>query len=159
MLVGFGIDVAVDDEEVLPAVVVEIEEAIAEADERHGGLHEAGFVTDVGKVASPVVLEEHVVVVTEVGVYDGEISVVLVVGNGYAHVGHFAARAIERVAVFDALVFEGAVALVDEFIVLRGVVGDEEIGLAVVVDVNEESAEAEVSGGVVDPEFFAYVGE
>ena len=87
------------------------------------------------------------------------LPVVLVVADGDAHGGGFAAGRVERVAGGVAVVLEGAVALVDVEIVGRGVVADQQVGLAVVVDVDEDGAEAVVAGLVGHAGLFADVGK
>ena len=137
LVVDDAVDVAVGDDDVLPAVVVVVEEGVAPAEEGDGWLSDAHLVADVGEVGVAVVAVERVVVVGEGGVVEVEKAVVLVVADGDAHGGGLAAVLVEGVTGGVAGVFEGAVAFVDVEIVGGGVVADEEVGLAVVVDVDE----------------------
>ena len=67
VLVHLRVDVAVGREQVEPAVVVVIEEPIAPAHKRNGGLRDAGLVAQIGKAHFAIVMEQHLVVVAEVG--------------------------------------------------------------------------------------------
>ncbi len=87
VLVHLGIHVAVDFEEVEPAVVVVIEKAIAPADKGDGGLGNTGFIADVGEARVAIVVEEDFVVVAEVGNKEAEQALVFVVARGDAHGG------------------------------------------------------------------------
>ena len=78
----------------------------------------------------------------------------LVVADGDAHGRGFAAILVQRVAGGVAVVFEGAVAFVDVEVVGRGVVGDQQVDFAVVVQVDEDGGEAVVAVGVADAELF-----
>ena len=142
--VDLGVDVAVGGEEVEPAVVVVVEEGGAPAEEGNGGFGDAELVADVGEVAVAVVVVEDLVVVGEGGVVEVDAAVVEVVAGGDAHAGGFAAAFVEGVTAGVACVFEGAVALVEVEVVGGTVVRDEEVWLAVAVDVDEEGGEAEV---------------
>ena len=61
-----------------------------------------------------------------------------VVADGDAHGGRFAAALVERVAGGKAGVLEGAVTFVEVEIIGSGVVGDQQVGLAIAVDVDED---------------------
>ena len=76
--VGLGVDVAVDEEEVEPAVVVVVEEGGVppRSEERDGGFGGFGLVADVGKVALAVVAVDGLVVVGEGGVVDVDEAVI-----------------------------------------------------------------------------------
>ena len=133
VLVHLRVDVAVDHEQVEPAVVVVVEEAVAPADKGDGGLRDAGLVADVGETVVAVVVVEHLVVVAEVGDEKADLAVVLIVAGSDAHGGDLAAVFIQREAGDVALVVEGAVALVDVEEVGLGVVADQQVGFAVAV--------------------------
>ena len=113
VLVDLGVDVAVGDEEVFPAVVVIVEEAVGKADEGDGWAGDAGAVTDIGEGAGAIVFEDDFVVVGEGGGDDVEVAVVLVVADGEAHIGDLAAALVDGETGDVGVVFEGAVALVD----------------------------------------------
>ena len=120
---------------------------------------DAHLVADVGKVGVAFVAIERLVIVGEGGVEDVELAVVLVVADGDAHGGGLAAGLIERIARGVAHIFKGAVAFVEIKIIGRGVVADEQIGLAVVVDVDEDRAQAVVAGLVGHAGLLADVGK
>ena len=86
-------------------------------------------------------------------------AVVHVVAHRQAHGGDLAAILVQREAGDVALIFEGAVALVDVEIVGLGVVGHQQVGLAVVVHVDKDGGEAVVSAGIGDAGFHADVGK
>ena len=126
-------DVAVDDEQVAPAVVVEIEKARAESTVQEIRLADAGRDRVVGERAVAIVAIEAIEFVIEMA--DEEIGQAVVgdVGGVGAHAGFGAAFFAEACAGGVTGVFEGAVAFIDvEKIALR-VVGDEDVGPAVVV--------------------------
>ena len=107
VFVGLGINVAVGDEEILPAVVVVVEESVAEAYEGDSWCADTCLVADIGEGSRAVVAEEHVVVVGERSADDAEVAIVLVVAGGEAHVGNLAAVAVESEAAGVALVLGG----------------------------------------------------
>ena len=156
--VHFGIDVAVGDEDVEPAVVVHVEEADAPA-EVAGVDAEAGEVGVVVEVAAAEVQIEGVGVAGEVGLDDVEEAVAVEVSDGNAHAG--LGLAVGRVgdAGLDGDVFEGAVLLVLVEGGGGGVVGDVDVGPAIVVEVGDADAEAIGADGVEDARFFGDVGE
>ena len=153
MLVHLGIDMAVDDQQILPAIIVVVEEAIAEADKGNGRLGDAGLVAHVGKIPVTVVLEQNVIVVGKVGVDDIETAVVQVIAGGNAHVRNLAPALVERIAAHIAVVLEGSIALVDVEIVGRGVISHQQVGLAIVIHVGKERAQSVISVGIVYPSF------
>ena len=119
MLVRLRINVTVDDQQVLPAIVVVIEKAIAESDKGDGRLGNSSLVTDVCEEPGAIVLKKDRVIVGEGCAHHRKMPIILVVAGGKSHVGDFAAILIEREAALVALVFEDAVAFVDVEIVGR----------------------------------------
>ena len=81
LAVDFGVDVAVDEKKIGPAVVVEIEKHGAPA-EIFGVEAEAGGIGDVVEGAVAVVAIERRGVVGEIGFEDIELAVAVVVGDG-----------------------------------------------------------------------------
>jgi hypothetical protein len=159
VLVHLRVDVAVDHEEVEPAVVVVVEKAVAPADKGNGGLGDSGLVADVGKARVAVVVVEHLIVVAKVGDEKIEQAVVLVVARGNAHGGDLAAVLVQREARRVALVVEGAVALVDVEKVGLGVVAHQQVGLAVAVERGKDGGEAVVVFLVFDAGLHGRVGK
>ena len=157
--VGVAVDVPVDLEKILPAVVVVVDEGGSPAEEGDGDVGDVGVGADVGEVGIAVVAVEDLVVVGESGVEDVELPVVAVVSDGDSHGGGLATIFVEGVAGGVALILKGAVAFVDVEVVWGRVVADEEVGLAVVVDVDEDGGEAVVAGLVADTGLVADVGE
>ena len=93
-----GIDVAVDHEDVFPAVVVVVHESRSPAEKGNGVLCEARVVADVGEIGVAIVVIEDVVVVGEVGYEEVVAAVVIIVADGYSHGGYFASVLVEREA-------------------------------------------------------------
>src|ERR1019366_3707139 len=84
VLVHFGIDVAVHFEQIEPAVVVVVDKTIAPANKGNSDLRDSHVVAHVGEAGVSIVVEEHLVVVSEVGVIEIDQSVVLVIAGGYS---------------------------------------------------------------------------
>ena len=138
MLVHLGIDVAGRHEQIEPSVVVEVDKAVAPADKGDGRLRQACAVADIGKAGVAVVVEEHFVVVAEIADKEVHLAVVLVVAGGNAHGRNLAAVVVERETRQVAVVFKGAVALVDVEIVGCGVIAHHEVWLAVALQINKD---------------------
>jgi len=104
--------VALSDEEILPAVVVVVEEADAPSGMRHSGASNAGSETGIGESGVRIVLVEGIALIGKIG--DDEIgpAIVIVVGEIDTHAGVGAAVAINGDFGEEAHFFEGAVALV-----------------------------------------------
>ena len=86
-------------------------------------------------------------------------AVVVVVANSESHGGDFAPILVQRESGDIAEVLEGSVALVQVEVVGIGVVGDQQVGLAVVVHVHEDGGEAVVGGRVRNAGFDAHIGK
>ena len=85
--------------------------------------------------------------------------IVLVVSGSDAHVGDLAAIFIQRVAAHVTVVLECPVAFVHIEIVGRGVIGHQQVRLAVAIHIHKQSAESVVSVGIVDAQLFAHIGK
>ena len=59
MLIDLWIDVAVHDEQILPAIIVVIEEPIAKFNKGNGRLGNSGLVADVSECPLAIVLEQY----------------------------------------------------------------------------------------------------
>src|SRR5437879_6231328 len=130
-------DVAVGYEDVGPAIVVVVEEETAEAerDERRAsdfGLR--GFV-DEQAVAFVVVERDHLI--GKVADDDAGVSAAVIVGGVGAHAGAGYAVFTEGDAGGDAALFERSVFLVEVELVGLRVVGDQEVGPAVGVVIED----------------------
>ena len=148
--VDLRVDVSVDEEEIDPAVVVEVDEGVAPADEGASGRCDVGCGGDVGEAVVAIVAEEGGVLVAEVGDGEGEASGVLVVAEGDAHVGLLESIGVDgdTGGLGDVGEVAWAVGLVE--IVGAAVVGDEEGRVAGSVEVGPDGGEAEVSRWVVE---------
>ena len=85
-LFDFGIDVAVADEDVRPAIVVKIEKAAAPA-EILRVFAEAGLERGVFKYSGPEIVIERWRIACEICFDDVEVAVHVIVGGGNAHAG------------------------------------------------------------------------
>ena len=156
--VDFGVDVAVDDQEVGPAVVVDVGEHGSPA-EGVGVDAETGGEGGVGEGAVGIVAVEGCGVVGEVGLEEVDAAVSVVVGGGGAHAGLLAAVFVEGDSGFGSDVGEGAVFVVAIEDGGGGVAGDVKIWPSVVVVVEGGDGEAVVGGGFFEAALCADVFE
>src|SRR5713226_8642701 len=160
MVDGFDVvqHMTLGDEQVLPAVVVEVFHANAPSGTAGGERAEAGFKTLIGERASAIVVVEAIDFAGQLGNDDVGLAVVIVVLKDSAHAGKRLAIGGERGARFESALRERAVAVVVEEELLHAVVGDEDVREAVVVIVGEGHAKsAALLGG--DAGFLANVLE
>ena len=108
--IDFGIDVAVGDDEVFPAIVVEIDKSDSPAEEMIGG--EAGALRDVLEELAVLVFEERRDVAGEIGFGDIEEAVAVVVGDGHSHTRLQLAVEVVGDAGGDGGLLEGAIVAV-----------------------------------------------
>ena len=66
VLVHLGVDMAVDNQQILPAVVVVVQKAVAKAHKGYGRLGNARLITDIREESRSVVLEEDIVIVGKI---------------------------------------------------------------------------------------------
>src|SRR3989441_4273970 len=157
-LLDFGIDVAVANENVGPAVVVHVEKAAAPAEILRVSAESSGE-SGVLEIGATEIAIERGRVAGEIRLDDVEIAVEVVIGGGDAHAGLGLAVGREGAAGFDGDIGERAVPFVlIERAGLR-VVGDVNVGPAVVVEIGGEDAEAESAVGLQDAGGFGDVGE
>src|SRR2546425_633609 len=128
------------DEKVLPAVVVVIEEANAPPGMQHGDAAETAGEAGVRKAAVAGVLINRVALIGKIR--DDKIgqTVVVVIGEVHAHAGERAAVAIDSDTGEEANFFERAVALVVIQKLDHGIVGNENVDVAVAVVIGESDA-------------------
>ena len=86
MPIDFRIDVSIDDQQILPSIIVVVEKPIAETDERHGRPTQAGTGAHIVERSAPIVAEDHIGVVGEIRVHEVHVAVVLIVSCCDAHV-------------------------------------------------------------------------
>ena len=106
-----------------------------------------------------IIPEEHVVIVGKGRIHHRQVPVVLIVSNRDTHIGDFPSVPIQSIAVHVTVVFECSIALVDVEIVWRGVIGYQQVRLAVVVDVCEQGTQPVIAIGIVDAKLLAHVGK
>src|ERR1700686_668993 len=124
---------ALSDEQVLPAVVVEIFQADTPSGTAGGECAEAGFETSIGERAFAVVVVEAVDFAGQFGDDDVGFAVVVVILKDSTHAGKGFAVGRERGAGFEGAFGERSVAVVVEEELLHAVIGDEDVREAVVV--------------------------
>src|SRR5216683_2966269 len=152
LAIHFRVDVAVGEEQIGPAVVVEIEKRDAPAEvlrvepESRG----KGFVVE-GAVA--IVAVERGGIVGEIGFEQIEFAVAVVVGNGRAHAGLLAPVVVESGAGDDGNVGERAVVIVVVKNAGGAVAGDINVRPAVVVVIKSGNAEGVMPVGLIDAGF------
>jgi hypothetical protein len=158
LLLHFGIDHAGGEEQVGKAVVVQVHDAGAPADVAR--FHtQARADGDVAEIALAVVAVEHVGVAAKMRLEDIQVSVGIEVSKGQAHARLFLPVLAQRHAGFQALLGEGAVAIVVEEQAGRGVARHVNIGPAVAIEIGRHRGQAiaRLHGG--DAGFLAHVGE
>src|SRR5258708_18432928 len=134
--------VALGDEQVLPAVVVEVFHANAPSGTAGGERAEAGFKPLIGERASAIVVVEAIDFPGQLGNDDVGLAVVIVVLKDSAHAGKRLAIGGERGAGFESALRERSIAVVVEEELLHAVVGDENVREAVVVIIGEGHAQS-----------------
>ena len=155
-LLDFGVHMAVANQDVGPAVVVEVEKAAPPA-KILGVLAEAALKCSVLEISAAEIVIERRSVAGKIGLDQIEITVEIVIGGGDAHPGLWLAVGAESAARFQRNVSEGAV-----FFVLiksaRGrIVGDINVGPTIVVEIGGQHAKTVGAIGFEDAGFFANV--
>src|SRR6266567_2098065 len=152
LAIHFRVDVAVDEEQIGPAVVVEIEKRDAPAEvlrvepESRG----EGFVVER---AVAIVAVERGGIVGEIGFEQVEFAVAVIVGNGRAHAGLLAPVVVESGAGDDGNVGERAVVIVVVKNAGGAVARDINVRPAIVVVIKSGNAEGVVPVGLIDAGF------
>ena len=149
ILVHFGINVAVDKQQIGPAIVVKIQKHRAPA-EILGVQTEAGGESHIVKVAIAIVAIERGSVVGEIGFENIELAVAVEIGDGRAHAGLLRAIFVEGRAGNDGDIGKRAIVIVVIENAGSAVAGDVDIRPAVIIEVESGDAESVVSGGLVD---------
>ena len=137
------IDMAVDREQVLVAVVVEVEEACAPPDKRAARRAEAELVRAVVEVAAVEVEVQRVGVAREVRREDIGAAVAVDIGHGDAHRRLLAALAVHGDARAQSVVAVGPRRGRREEVVRLRIVADEDVGLAVAGEVEDREIQPE----------------
>ena len=158
-LVHLRIDMPVDQEDVLPAVVRKIDKGIAPSDVPTGGACDARNSRGLGKIHVPVVAIESAVFVIEVRNEKRHASGVQIIAERDAHVGLGRSVGVERHARSKADVGEFATAIALIQVIGLAVVGDEKIELAVVVEVAPNCGQAKAMLGIAHARSLRGVGE
>ena len=159
VLVRDGVDVTVGDEEVEKSIIIEIEEAGAPTEKRYGGMAKTGLEGDVRECGAAIVPVESFVVVGKRGDEEIQLAVAIVIAESDAHGGLRAAFFAKCETRCVADVLKSTVSAIAIEIVGAGIIGDGEVGPAVVVEVSENGREAVAKLRVGDGSVKADVGE
>ena len=149
---------AVADEDIRPAIVVKIKKAAAPA-EILGVLAEAALEGGVFEICAAEIVVERRRVAGEIGFDEIEIAVEIVIACGNTHACLGLAVGAESAASFESDVGEGAILFVLIEGAGGGVVGDVNVGPAVVVEIGSKDAKTVSAVGLEDAGFFGDVGE
>ena len=147
-VVHLRIDVSVDNEQIEPAVVVHVEERCSPADQRQARLAKPRRHRHIFESSRSLIAIQSVGLVGKFRDEHGETPAVIVVAPGHAHRTERLAFAVHGNAADHRVVGERAVVIVVIEMIGRRVVGDEQIGPAVVVVVTPGRAEAIVFVGI-----------
>src|SRR5579862_6716790 len=99
MVINAWIDVAVGDEQILPAVVVEINEAVAEPNKGNGCGTDSHVVTRIGQESRTVICEEQIVIIRKCSIHDSQVPIVLIVADRDPHIRFLASIPVEGVSI------------------------------------------------------------
>src|SRR5579859_4366532 len=157
--VGDGVYVAIGDEDVEKAIVVKVEKAGAPGQKRNCGVTEADPERDVCEIGAAVVAIKRFVVVGKGGDEKVEFAVAIVIAEGDAHGSLGTAFFVDSETTLIAHIFKRAVATVAIEVVGCGIIGDDEVEPAVVVEVRENRSEAVAAFAVGDAGFETHVGK
>jgi hypothetical protein len=158
LAVDFGVDVAIDEKKIGPAVVVEIEKHRTPS-EIFCVEAKAGGISDVVESSIAVVAIESGGVVGEICFEDVQLAVTVEVGDGRAHAGLSVAVFVEGGASGDGDISESAVAIIVIENAGGAVAGDENVRPAVIVVIESGDAQGVMSIGSIDVGFCADVFE
>src|SRR5205823_6152663 len=157
-LLDFGIDVAVANQDVSPAVVVEAENAAAPAKILRV-LAKTALKRGVFEACPAEIAVERWSVASKIGFDEVEIAVEIIIGSGDAHAGLRLAVGAQRAAGFQCNVNERPVFLVLVWRTGCGIVGDVNVRPSVVVEIGGEHAKAIGAIGFEDAGCFTDVGK
>src|SRR5437660_7847021 len=135
VFVDFWIDVAVHQQQIRPAIVVEVHEHRAPS-EVLGMQTEAGRIGSISESAIAVVAIERGAVVREIGFENVELSIAIEVGDGGPHAGLFTSVFIECRACYDCDVGKSAIVIIAIENAGRAVTRDVNVGPAIVIEVD-----------------------
>ena len=138
-LFDFGIDVAVADQDVGPAIVIEVEKAATPAQKLRVCAQSRGKGGVLKGAATEVVVERGRIA-GEVCLDQVEIAIEIIVGGGDAHAGLWLAIWTEGTPGLDGDIFKSSVLFVVVKRARGGVIGNVDVGPAVVVEVGSEDA-------------------
>jgi len=121
------------DKDVEPAVIVVVEEPSAETKHVGGRTCDSCLMTDVPEPALAVVVEHVIRILLKIGDEQVQPAIVIVVAQRYAHSCHGVAETRHGHPRLHADLSELPVVVVMEQICRQSIIGDEQVGPAVVV--------------------------
>ncbi len=150
---------SVDQEEILPAIIVEVDKSIAPAHVALGAPGNARGDRRIVKVHASVVAIEGGVLNVEMRKQQRHAPGVRIVAESNPHVGLFESVFVRRYTGSQGhvLEFSRAVAVVE--IVRLAIVGHEEIELPVIVEIRPNGGQAITTLGIVDASLLRYIGK
>src|ERR1700722_10727922 len=155
---NLGIDVAIRHEQVEPAVVVHIKEANAPAQQSSVDAQTTG-ISAVFKVRIAEIGVERVSVASKVSLNHVERSIAVVISDRNTHAGLRLRLGRKRGTAFNGYVTKGPILLIQVERCRRGIIGDVDIGPAVVVEVGSRHAEAVGANRRPHTGFLTHVGK
>ena len=158
VLVDLRIDVAIDLDDVGPAVVVVVDKPAAPCDIIVVDA-DAGVERQIGESSVAVVVIEVAGVVGEVGLEDIEPAVAVVVGHGHAHACLLVAVVVVGAAGHDGDIGKRAVVVVLEQDARLGVDRDIDVGPSVVVEVIRDCGDGVARARFQDAGLLGNIGE
>src|ERR1035437_10174134 len=78
VFIHLRINVAIDDEQILPTIIVVVKKSVGKTDKRNRRLRDACLITDIGKKSFSVILKKYVVVIGKGGAHNRQVAVVLI---------------------------------------------------------------------------------
>src|SRR5207253_8848752 len=157
-LLDLGIDVAVADQNVGPAVVIHVKKSAAPTQIARIQ-SQAAFKGAVFKISIAPVAIQRMSVAGEIGLEDVEVAVAVVIGGGDSHAGLRLAVGAERGAGVNADIHKFSVVLIEVKSAGGGIVGHVDFRPAVIVEIAGEDAKPVGPVGLGYAGSFRDVGE
>src|SRR5580700_11207031 len=157
--VHFRVYMPAGNENILPPVVVVVDKSVAPAEERNCGHGQANIAAHIGKAEIAFIAIEDFVVVGEGGVQNVEPAVIFVVAQRNPHACRVASFTVHRVARLKTKIFKSPVTFVAVEIVRHRVVGYQQFGAAIPVEIRKYRRKSEVAGRIGHSRLDAHIGE
>src|SRR5712671_8164325 len=142
----------IGDEDIRPAIIVIIEKKASEAQRDQSGPSNFGLRGLVHKKSAAFIVVERHHLVGEVADDDAGMAAAVVVGGVHAHAGARHAIFAESYTSGDSALFEGAIFFIEVEFVGLSVIGNQDVGPAVTVVIEDGDAQA-FRSGIAEPGF------